>query len=107
MLSEGWATPLKGFMRERDYLQCMHFATLLDGGVSSQSIPIVLPVQTSDKERLEKVSAMSLVYEGRPVAILRKPEFYEHRKEERCSRQFGTSNQGHPYIKVSLTLFMV
>lgn len=87
-------------MKEREYLQCMHFATLLDGGVSSQSIPIVLPLQTKDKERLEKVSALSLVYEGKAVAILRNPEFFEHRKEERCSRQFGTSNQGHPYIKV-------
>ncbi|PIO38110.1 hypothetical protein AB205_0191980 [Aquarana catesbeiana] len=31
ILSEGWATPLKGFMREREYLQVMHFNTLLDG----------------------------------------------------------------------------
>ena len=87
-------------MREREFLQCMHFATLLDSGVTSQSIPVVLPVQTKDKERLEKVAALSLFYNGKPVAILRNPEFYQHRKEERCSRQFGTSNQGHPYIKV-------
>lgn len=88
-------------MREREYLQCLHFATLLDEGVSSQSIPIVLPLQTQDKERLEKESAICLVNkDGKPVAILRNPEFYEHRKEERCSRQFGTNNPGHPYIKV-------
>ena len=31
VLAEGWATPLKGFMREREYLQCMHFGCLLDG----------------------------------------------------------------------------
>lgn len=31
VLSEGWATPLKGFMREKEYLQAMHFGTLLDG----------------------------------------------------------------------------
>ena len=105
VLSEGWATPLKGFMKEREYLQCMHFATLLDSGVSSQSIPIVLPLSTKDKERLEKVSALALVYDGKPVAILRNPEFYEHRKEERCSRQFGTNNQGHPYIKVRFIIF--
>ena len=34
------------------------------------------------------------------MAILRTPEFYEHRKEERCSRQFGMANTGHPYVKV-------
>ena len=31
VLSEGWATPLKGFMRERELLQCQHFGALLDG----------------------------------------------------------------------------
>ena len=53
------------------------------GGVTNQSIPIVLPVSTSDKERLQERSAIALRYEGKPVAIMRKPEFYEHRKEER------------------------
>ena len=31
VLAEGWATPLNGFMREREYLQCQHFGLLLDG----------------------------------------------------------------------------
>lgn len=31
VLAEGWATPLNGFMREREYLQCLHFDCLLDG----------------------------------------------------------------------------
>lgn len=31
VLSEGWASPLKGFMREKEYLQVIHFGTLLDG----------------------------------------------------------------------------
>uniref|UniRef100_A0A672LKD7 Uncharacterized protein n=1 Tax=Sinocyclocheilus grahami TaxID=75366 RepID=A0A672LKD7_SINGR len=30
VLAEGWATPLNGFMREREYLQCLHFNCLLD-----------------------------------------------------------------------------
>lgn len=34
VLSEGWATPLKGFMREKEYLQAIHFDTLLDGTCS-------------------------------------------------------------------------
>merc|ERR1712025_709244 len=53
VLGEGWATPLTGFMREREYLQCQHFNCLLDEGVTNQSIPIALPVSTEDKERLE------------------------------------------------------
>lgn len=52
VLAEGWATPLTGFMREREFLQCQHFGTLIDNGVTNQSVPIVLPMSTSDKDRL-------------------------------------------------------
>jgi len=104
VLAEGWATPLTGFMREREYLQSQHFGCLLDGGTSNQSIPIVLPVSTADKDRLDGLPALALRYQGRLVAILRTPEFFEHRKEERCCRQFGTSNTGHPYVNVSYLL---
>jgi 3'-phosphoadenosine 5'-phosphosulfate synthase len=60
----------------------------------------VLPVHTRDKERLDGQPAIALSYQGKRVAIIRTPEFYEHRKEERCSRQWGMNNPGHPYIKV-------
>lgn len=101
VLSEGWAMPLKGFMRESQYLQAQHFNCLLEDGTSiNQSVPVVLAVTTEDKERLESSSAISLYHNGICYAILRKPEFYHHRKEERCSRQFGTCNTGHPYVKM-------
>lgn len=35
------------------------------------------------------------------MAVLRQPEFYENRKEERCARQWGTTCPSHPYIKVA------
>ena len=36
-LSEGWAWPLKGFMRENEFLQSLHFNTLtIDGVVHNQ-----------------------------------------------------------------------
>lgn len=31
VLAEGWASPLKGFMNEKQYLQCLHFGCLFDG----------------------------------------------------------------------------
>ncbi|XP_075072484.1 bifunctional 3'-phosphoadenosine 5'-phosphosulfate synthase 2 isoform X1 [Mixophyes fleayi] len=116
VLSEGWATPLKGFMREREYLQVLHFDTLLDdsmhnsdlsfakylGGVINLSVPIVLPLSTEDKERLSDSKAFALSYEGRKVAILRNPEFFEHRKEERCARVWGTTCAQHPHVKMVL-----
>ncbi|KAG7299941.1 hypothetical protein JYU34_016968 [Plutella xylostella] len=102
VLSEGWAYPLKGFMRENEYLQALHFNCIMtsDGERVNQSVPIVLPVQTAEKERLQGAEAIALTYNGKSVAILRAPEFYPHRKEERCSRQFSIYNTGHPYIKM-------
>eukprot|EP00118_Oscarella_pearsei_P009209 m.51798 g.51798 ORF g.51798 m.51798 type:complete len:621 (+) comp34158_c0_seq34:1824-3686(+) len=100
VLGEGWATPLKGFMREVELLQCLHFGTITDGVTTNQSVPIVLPISAEDKEKLGDVEAFTLKYEGRDVAVMRNPEIYLHRKEERCSRQWGTCNKGHPYIKM-------
>nr|XP_023025472.1 bifunctional 3'-phosphoadenosine 5'-phosphosulfate synthase 2-like [Leptinotarsa decemlineata] len=101
VLSEGWAYPLKGFMRENELLQALHFNTVeKDGERISQSIPIVLAIGTSDKERLEGCNAISLYYDNHLYAVLRNPEIYHHRKEERVARQFGTTDKGHPYIKM-------
>ncbi|KFV69222.1 Bifunctional 3'-phosphoadenosine 5'-phosphosulfate synthase 2, partial [Dryobates pubescens] len=100
VLSEGWATPLTGFMREAEYLQVIHFDTLHNDGVVNLSVPIVLPVRTEDKERLGGCAALALCRAGRRVAVLRRPEFYEHRKEERCARVWGTTCARHPHIKM-------
>ena len=43
-----------------------------------------------------------LRYKGNIVASVSNPEIYEHRKEERVARQFGTTSKGHPYVKVFL-----
>uniref|UniRef100_A0A336MY56 CSON009672 protein n=1 Tax=Culicoides sonorensis TaxID=179676 RepID=A0A336MY56_CULSO len=103
VLAEGWAQPLKGFMREHEYLQVLHFNCLINETENmrdNMSVPIVLSASEADKKRLEGYSSIALYYNNEPVAILRKPEFYFHRKEERCSRQFGTNNPNHPYIKM-------
>ncbi|KAL5291120.1 PAPSS2 family protein [Megaselia abdita] len=103
VLSEGWAFPLKGFMREKEYLQTLHFNSILseDGAYrDNQSVPIVLSVTEEFKSKLDGSSAVTLTYNGKPIAILRKPEFFYHRKEERLSRQWGTANPNHPHIKL-------
>ncbi|KAJ1365051.1 hypothetical protein KIN20_025265, partial [Parelaphostrongylus tenuis] len=78
VLSEGWATPLPGFMRERQYLQTLHFGQLLDlkeedcvswrtansfkdddtkdpwqlNEPINQSIPIVLPITEEQRKNI-------------------------------------------------------
>jgi len=99
VLAEGWASPMSGFMREREYLQCLHYNTLLDDGVTNQSVAIVLPVTHDDREHVLGEKAFTLRYNGNAVAIIRNPEIFEHRKEERCGRQWGLTSTGHPYVK--------
>ncbi|KAK7603187.1 hypothetical protein V9T40_003186 [Parthenolecanium corni] len=98
ILSEGWASPLRGFMTKQQYLQALHFNNLSEG--TNQSIVIVLPVTTENKERLEELGDFALYHNGKPYAVMRKPQFYPHRKEERVARQFGTTHANHPHIKL-------
>ncbi|CAF1081581.1 unnamed protein product, partial [Didymodactylos carnosus] len=70
--------------------------------IENQTIPIVLPCSTDDKERLKSSdsSILALYYNETAVAIIQKPEYYEHRKEERCCRIFGICDREHPHIKM-------
>ena len=102
VLSEGWASPLRGFMREEEFLQTLHFNCLRqpDGTLVNMSIPITLDVSTDNYNRLNDRNAVTLVdAEGQAVAILHDPEFYAHPKEERAARTFGLTHPGHPSIE--------
>ncbi|GMT11293.1 hypothetical protein PFISCL1PPCAC_2590, partial [Pristionchus fissidentatus] len=126
VLAEGWATPLNGFMRERQFLQALHFGQLMDlkskcvypgESVSNgdaiddsypmekavnQSIPIVLTVSPAQKKALTRngsvVPAIALSYGGKRIAVLRRGEIYEHRRKERAARQFGCVDERHPGV---------
>ncbi len=127
-VAEGWASPLKGFMRENVLLQVLHFSSFLvdthntTGYVrlydepselssvpehqpplrASMSIPIILPCTDFTKLLIEssKKHAVALsTKDGVIVAILRQPEVYRNRKEEIVTRIFGAMDSGHPYVK--------
>lgn len=75
VISEGWASPLRGFMREDEYLQSLHFNSLRmkDGPVVNLSLPIVLAIDEETKGRIGSSSHVSLVGpDGDYVAILRR-----------------------------------
>ena len=100
MLSEGWAHPLTGFMREDEYLQTLHFGFIRKNGeIYNQSIPIVLSCTDADRTALLDKEKICLSYEGKNVAVLSNISIYPHRKDERCARQFGLNHKGLPYQK--------
>ncbi|KAI9109250.1 hypothetical protein K1719_019873 [Acacia pycnantha] len=106
VLSEGWASPLGGFMREHEYLQSLHFNSLRmkDGTVVNMSLPIVLAIDDDTKGRIGSSPHVALVGpNGDPVAILRSVEIYKHNKEERIARTWGTTAPGLPYVEEVIT----
>lgn len=104
VLSEGWASPLRGFMREDEYLQTLHFNAIrtADGSLTNMSVPITLAITDAQKAELEGKSAFALKdpTTGEVVAILRNFEIYVHNKEERCARTFGLTDDRHPYTEM-------
>lgn len=63
VLSEGWASPLQGFMRESEFLQTLHFNSLRlqNGSVVNMSVPIVLAIDDAQKGRVGSSTAVALV----------------------------------------------
>lgn len=127
-IGEGWASPLKGFMREGTLLETLHFNSILTDPFNltgnalrlekktdfgnfpehmppnrvSMSLPITLSCTTYTKEAIEKSEKrdVALVTQmGQTVAILSDPEIYENRKEEIIARMYGVIDPGHPYIQ--------
>ena len=127
-VGEGWASPLKGFMREGTLLEVLHFNSILvdpfnltgNGHIHtaqtnfetfnefrpadrvSMSVPITLSCTEYTRFAIEssKANAVALTTQmGNVVAILRNPEIYPNRKEEIATRMFGVIDPGHPYIQ--------
>ncbi|KJH43379.1 sulfate adenylyltransferase [Dictyocaulus viviparus] len=128
VLAEGWATPLSGFMRERQYLQALHFGQLLDlkkktvfpgemddGEEDSwpldepvnQSIPIVLTITEQQRMSItignEIAQQIALTHNGSVLAVLNDGEVFAHRQDERAARQYAFVDARHPGVEQVLS----
>ncbi|CAE8657167.1 unnamed protein product [Polarella glacialis] len=102
VLSEGWASPLEGFMTEDQYLQSLHYEhVLVNGEFVPMPVPIVKACTAKEKDAIKGVPAIALVDSaGAIVATMENPEVFEHRQEERAGRTFGLTHPEHPYVNL-------
>ncbi|PRQ36151.1 putative sulfate adenylyltransferase [Rosa chinensis] len=106
VISEGWSSPLTGFMRESEFLQTLHFNSLRldDGSFVNMSVPIVLAIDDAQKRQIGESTRVALVdSDNNLIAILNDIEIYKHHKEERIARTWGTTAPGLPYVDEAIT----
>jgi 3'-phosphoadenosine 5'-phosphosulfate synthase len=77
VVCEGWASPLRGFMRQHEYLQALHFNSLridATGSLVNMSVPIVLAIDDDQKDAIASSASIALESpsDAQTVAILRK-----------------------------------
>ena len=100
-IAQGWANPLNKFMDEMQLLECIQMKTITDfaGRKHIFSVPITQPCtkEQADTLKAEKKIALKCpgVCDGKVLAVIEDPVFFENRKEEICSRVFGTFSGKH------------
>lgn len=101
-IGDGWAFPLTRFMNEIELLQVLHMHTLQDevGKRHLLSVPITLHCSAAQKAELAAEKKIALRWKGEVVATIENPVFFDNRKEEICSRTFGTFSTKHPAAAV-------
>ena len=88
-------------MNEEELLQCLEMKTISDevGTRHLMSCPITQPVTAAQKAELEGQTQIAIKCSaiGNDIlAVISNPVFFDNRKEEICSRTFGTWSQNHP-----------
>ena len=103
-ISEGWASPLDRFMNEQELLESMNMNTVpgKDGQKHILSVPIVLSLTEAQKAEFEGKEHIALKcgeVSDDVLAVISNPEFFPNRKEEICTKTFGTRSVKHPMIE--------
>ena len=94
-IAYGVLSPLEGFMCKNELESVLNSMRLESG--APWTIPIILP-SNKDKE-IRAGERVSLVFEGKPVAVMDVEEAYSYSSGEIASKTFGTSDSNHPGVK--------
>lgn len=103
-IAEGWAFPLERFMNEQEFIESMNMNTITDkdGKKHILSVPITHHITAEQKEKFKDAKKIALkcsAISNDVLAVIEEPEFYDNRKEEICTKTFGTRSVLHPKIE--------
>ncbi len=101
LLAVGAMSPLMGFMSEADFHAVCDQMKLANG--VPWSVPIVCPVSRETAQAIEIGQPIALHDDaGRLLAVLTVTEKYAHDKQKEAERVFGTTDEAHPGVAVTL-----
>jgi ATP sulfurylase len=89
-------------MNEMELLESMNMKTVTDANGKRHllSVPITQHINDEQKAAFEGKDAVavrcSAIAGDRVLAVMHKPSFFDNRKEEICTRTFGTFSAKHP-----------
>jgi len=91
-------------MNEMQLLEVLHMKTLTDcsGFKHLFSVPITCPVTKEQKAQYaghKKIALKCTLISPDILAIVEDPIFFDNRKEEICTRTFGTFSLNHPKVE--------
>ena len=97
-ISRGVFSPLKGFLKQKDFNSVVKDMRLGNGIV--WPIPIVLDINENDYNRLKNAKQILLVNaETKLIGVLRDIEIYSFDKDFFSQNVFGTKDKNHPGVE--------
>src|SRR6266516_642471 len=99
MLAHGAYSPLGGFMKKADYLECVKHMHLSNG--LPWSVPITLPVTSEQAASLKEGSQLALVdAAGALQAVMTIEEKFGYDKHLEASKVYRNTDEAHPGVNV-------
>lgn len=99
-IAHGVYSPLEGFLNQEDLLHVLHDMRLSND--VPWTIPIILDADSDDIPDIKEGDELALVYDKKPVAIIRIEEIYGWDKREYVRSVYKTEDINHPGVAKTL-----